>query len=608
MIKKREKNLVSVVITNYNNEKYIEACLDSIITQSYKNIELIIVDDNSTDKSIYIIEKWIKKYARELVYKNRLIFVKLPKNSGFSGAVTAGLYMTTGEYIAMQDGDDCSAENRIEKQVEYLKNNKGIRAVGSNYAIFKDSIKRNKIIPNFIKYGLEEIKMEYSMGENAVSYGTLLFEGELFDKIGGLTRRIDGAEDYEYITKLLPYGLDNIPETLYYYRIHESQRSREFYQSNIIISNLTEEELSVLFVLDSFNIGGTETHVLSLVKEYLKRGIKVTIIGGSGALEGEFKKLNCRIYNMKFPLVILTDKDAIRVFKENIKKIIEVENINIIHAHQSPSGALVIDISKEINIPCIFTVHGMYYYDVVADRLKECTKVISVSYPVYEWLLGFGIQSLVIPNGINYDEFNGESKGEDVREQFGIKETDTVALYCSRMAWGKIKTCENLIRVCRDLKRGEDIEIHALIVGDGPGYDELKRAGDRANRVLGKEIIHFAGSQIELPKFYDASDFVVGTGRVAIEAMATKKPIIATGNNGYFGIVTEENFEIAWKIYFGDHGSTVSNNAMYLYEDIKNIYLNKEQFKAKEEKIFEKSKSIFDAKEVANKVIEFYIS
>lgn len=604
----REIGLVSIVVSNYNNEKYIEECLDSLLNQTYKNIEIIIVDDASTDNSVNIINNWIKKINEDLDEKNRVIFLKLPKNVGFSGAVTAGLYLTTGEYIAMQDGDDYSNKIRIEKQVNYIKDNIDIKVVGTNYATFTDKRKKPKLLPNFIEYGVEQIRETYSKGGNAVSYGTLLFEGKIFDAIGGLTKKIDGAEDYEYIRKLLSYGVDNINEPLYYYRRHEEQRSNEFY--GVAVKKrykIDKENLRIMLVLDRFNVGGTETHVLTLAKELLNQGIAVTILGADGPLGSEFRKLNCKVYNMEFPLIVPRDKFTIDVFKEKIRRVIEAEDINIIHGHQSPSGSISLEVGRELNIPYIFTIHGMYYHDIVNDKLPRCNSIISVSHPVYEWLLKFGVQSRVVANGVIYDDFDESIKENNIREKYGIPKDAMVAMYCSRMAWGKIKTCENLIRVCRDLKRWENIGIHALIVGDGPGYEELTRIGERANNLLGEKLIHFTGNKLNLVDFYSTSDCVVGTGRVAIEGLAAKKTIIATGNDGYFGLINEENFYDAWKVYFGDHGSNIVNNAMYLYDDLRKFYFEQKKLNLDIDSLYEKSKSMFDISVITNQVIDVYL-
>ncbi|WP_297521802.1 glycosyltransferase [uncultured Clostridium sp.] len=603
--RRREDELVSIVVSNYNNEEYIIDCLDSLINQTYQNVELIIIDDCSTDKSSEVIERWVNTKGKKVFDKGKLVFLKLPKNIGFSGAVTTGLFLARGEYLAMQDGDDISAKERLTKQVKYLKENQGIKAIGTNYYTFQNNIESAKL-SDYIVYGKENINKSFYEGKSPVSYGTLMIKGEMFDKVGGLTRKIDGAEDYEFLAKLIGYGIDNIKEGLYYYREHDKQRSREFYSEKINKSKITKDKLSVLLVLDQLNIGGTETHVLCLAKELIKQGVKVSILAENGELECEFRNLNCKIYNMKMPTTIVRDTATINSYKQSIKKILEIEQTNIVHLHQSPSGSLVMEAAKDKNIPMIFTIHGMYYHDIVSTMLKTCNKVISVSIPVFKWLSTFGVQSSIIPNGISYSDFSYDEKGIEIRKNNGLKESDYVAMYCSRMAWGKIKTCENLIRVCRDLTRKENKEIHGLIVGDGPGFEELKKVGDRANNTIGKEIIHFTGGQTDIPKYYSASDIVIGTGRVAIEAMAAKKPVIATGNNGYFGIVNEKNFDEAWNMYFGDHNSIKPNNAMYLYEDMKKIS-EKGSSCCCPENIFNKSIDIFEIKNITKKLIDLYL-
>ena len=79
--------------------------------------------------------------------------------------------------------------------------------------------------------------------------------------------------------------------------------------------------------------------------------------------------------------------------------------------------------------------------------------------------------------------------------------------------------------------------------------------------------------------FYSNSDCVVGTGRVALEAMACGKPLIASGNQGYFGLLTKRILKKLRKVYFADHKAAKANDARLLYEDLKYIYKNKSQIK-----------------------------
>ena len=84
-----------------------------------------------------------------------------------------------------------------------------------DYTNIKEKMEKTISVYNEIEYGISKIKYLYSAGKNCISNDTLLIKGTVFDKIGGLTRKIDGAEDYEFITKLLVYGVDNLNEELY---------------------------------------------------------------------------------------------------------------------------------------------------------------------------------------------------------------------------------------------------------------------------------------------------------------------------------------------------------------------------------------------------------
>jgi glycosyltransferase involved in cell wall biosynthesis len=226
----RIPNLVSIIIPVYNRAPFIKACLNSLVQQSYKNLELIIVNDGSTDDTRRVITTWKKDLKIAGRKKNRILVTHLPRNIGVAGAIHTGLFLANGEFIAMQDSDDLSHKARIQTQIEFLHQHPETSVVGSNYAYFSNGAYSQKKIAKWLRYG-EQIKETYQNGGHCVCHGTILFRGAVFDQIGGHTRKIDGAEDYEFIAKCISNGLgvENIPEVLYYYRSHKGQRSREYY-------------------------------------------------------------------------------------------------------------------------------------------------------------------------------------------------------------------------------------------------------------------------------------------------------------------------------------------------------------------------------------------
>ena len=112
--------LISVVLPIYNVEKYLNRCIKSIITQTYKNLEVILVDDGSPDHCPRICDEWAKKDARiKVIHK---------KNEGLGMARNTGIENATGEYICFVDSDDYIAPDTIEKVICNQRENKIGRA------------------------------------------------------------------------------------------------------------------------------------------------------------------------------------------------------------------------------------------------------------------------------------------------------------------------------------------------------------------------------------------------------------------------------------------------------------------------------------------------
>jgi GT2 family glycosyltransferase len=230
MTLKRIPNLLSIVVPVYNRASFVRTCLNSLVQQSYKNLELIVINDGSTDRSLRVIQSWKKGLRIPKHKKNRILIVNLPRNIGVAGAIHTGLFLAKGEFIAMQDSDDLSHSERFQKQIQFLHQHPEISVVGTNYAYFPHGAFRLRKTADWIRFG-EKIKETYKTGGHCICHGTILFRGAVFDQIGGHSRKLEGAEDYEFIAKCINNGLgvENIPEVLYYYRSHKGQRSRVYY-------------------------------------------------------------------------------------------------------------------------------------------------------------------------------------------------------------------------------------------------------------------------------------------------------------------------------------------------------------------------------------------
>src|SRR5690606_28917246 len=106
--------LVTVFMPVYNSEQYIREALESILNQTYQNLDILLVDDGSTDRSVEIIKSY---------QDTRIRLIQNEKNMGIPYTRNVGLKEAKGKYIAIMDSDDIAVSNRIERQIQYLETN-----------------------------------------------------------------------------------------------------------------------------------------------------------------------------------------------------------------------------------------------------------------------------------------------------------------------------------------------------------------------------------------------------------------------------------------------------------------------------------------------------
>ena len=127
----------------YNSEDYLKEAIDSILGQTYANLEFIIIDDASTDRSLDIVKSYNDK---------RILLIKNEVNIGLAASLNKGIEIARGKYIARMDSDDISQSNRIYEQVKYLENNPDILCYGSWARYFGDNMPRSLKIKHFLHH------------------------------------------------------------------------------------------------------------------------------------------------------------------------------------------------------------------------------------------------------------------------------------------------------------------------------------------------------------------------------------------------------------------------------------------------------------------------
>jgi glycosyltransferase EpsE len=206
-----QKPLVSVIMAAYNADKYIAEAIESVLSQTYSNWELIIADDVSNDKTPEIIKAYKKK-------DGRVKSIRLNKNSGSAIARNIAIEKSFGKYIAILDSDDIALPDRLTTQVKFLESNKDIDFVGSYVELINED---GKVIGKKKKpLTYEKIKFPILLQIQFVMSAVTLRK-EVIVEINGLDNEYLYVEDYDMWDRLLLRGKKcaNIPTVLIQHRI-----------------------------------------------------------------------------------------------------------------------------------------------------------------------------------------------------------------------------------------------------------------------------------------------------------------------------------------------------------------------------------------------------
>ena len=207
------EQLISVIIPTYNRAEYLKLALKSVLEQTYKNIEIIVADDGSTDNTAEVVAD----------FNDPQIKYFYQKNTGLPAAVrNLGLREASGDYIAFLDSDDMWLPEKLELQVEYLHKHPKYQLVYSNAWIIDENGVREGLLDK-----IESSKEGKNFGElvrgNFIPQLTVLMKREVLKKIGFFNEdpSIRAAEDYEYWLRVaLHYKIGFVKEPLAMYRVH----------------------------------------------------------------------------------------------------------------------------------------------------------------------------------------------------------------------------------------------------------------------------------------------------------------------------------------------------------------------------------------------------
>jgi glycosyltransferase involved in cell wall biosynthesis len=199
---------ISVLTTVYNGERFLEETIESVLNQTFKDFEYILVDDGSTDKTKEIIKSFEKK-------DNRIKYFYAGKNKGYGNlhnVINLGLKKCRGKYIARLDADDICYPNRLEAQYTYLEKHPKIFMIGSSADVID---KTGKKIGELIKKPWPSVVLKFTVGfNNPFTHSSIMFRNEEL-------KYPSYVEHYFFVQAVvLGRKLKNMKEKLIAYRIN----------------------------------------------------------------------------------------------------------------------------------------------------------------------------------------------------------------------------------------------------------------------------------------------------------------------------------------------------------------------------------------------------
>jgi glycosyltransferase involved in cell wall biosynthesis len=231
-----KKPKISVIMPAHNAENYISEAIESILNQTFRDFELIIINDASTDKTGKIINYYLGRDKRIKKIENQ-------EKIGIAASRNKGISSTRSSYIAWQDADDVSVRERLQKQYDFLENNKNIGIVGGFLKIFNSQ----KTI-GIRKYPPDDVTLRKIIFRcSVVAQPAAMIRKACFNKVGKFDNSIPVAEDLDMCFRIgSQYNMANIQEILINYRENPN---------NSTFTRLKEMEMYTIKIRKKYALG-----------------------------------------------------------------------------------------------------------------------------------------------------------------------------------------------------------------------------------------------------------------------------------------------------------------------------------------------------------------
>lgn len=303
-----------------------------------------------------------------------------------------------------------------------------------------------------------------------------------------------------------------------------------------------------------WRVGGAETHVEALIKGLGTHTVFLAVNQGS-----QEQKLN--ILQEKYPnlTIIKIQARGINVYQwwrdiNRLASLITQKNIDIVSAQQRTAGLWAYFLQRKTKVPFTVTMHDAWHRAQGKEiYAKLFSNMIVVGQHLYKRLIeDFGFlpnQITCVHNGIDFEVFMLQDR-LTAREQIGLSKDEVVILHVSRLSNIKGAVAVALIKSL-DTVRGYIPNVKLAIIGEGPLRSQLDNMALEYNKQHNREVVQLYNFLEGISTWYNAADLVVGEGRVAIEALACKRPVIAIRNaQTFLGAITLDNINEAITVNF----------------------------------------------------------
>lgn len=210
----KENIAVSIIMSVYNAENYLNEAIDSILNQTFQDFEFIIVEDASTDSSYKILKEYEDK---------RIKIIRNKSNIGLTRSLNKALKYATGKYIARMDADDICMPTRLEKQIHYMEKHRNVALISCSFMRFGESEQKTIIRMNEV-----QIKGQLMFG-SVLPHPGFIFRREIYSKYKiRYNEKMKYAQDYDFQVRVArKFKIACLPDILIKYRVSDKQISSQ---------------------------------------------------------------------------------------------------------------------------------------------------------------------------------------------------------------------------------------------------------------------------------------------------------------------------------------------------------------------------------------------